>query len=177
VDVSGRGTRATGTRTKTVPIYLVRHGKAGNRKRWSGPDDQRPLSRPGREQATALVRLFADRPLARLVSSPFVRCRQTLEPLAEERGIPLETSDILAEGAPADGVLSFAVDSAQTGPTVLCTHGDVIELLLEELARRDVPLETRSGIELKKGSTWILHVRDGMVGAAEYIPPQAADGR
>lgn len=172
-----RSTRATGAQTKTVPIYLVRHGKAGSRRRWTGPDDQRPLSRPGREQAAALVRLFAGRTLERIVSSPYLRCTQTLEPLAEERGIPLETSDALAEGAPVDGALSLALASGQTGPTALCTHGDVIELLLDELLRRDVPLETHSGIELKKGSTWILHVLDGEVVAAEYIPPQAADGR
>lgn len=175
--MSHRSTRGPGARAKTVPIYLVRHGKAGSRRRWTGPDDQRPLSRPGREQAAALVRLFARRPLDRIVSSPHVRCIQTLEPLARERKIPLETSDTLAEGAPLDGALSLALASAQTGPTALCTHGDVIELLLEELARRDVPLETQSGIELKKGSTWILHVLDGKVASAEYIPPQTADGR
>lgn len=164
-------------RTKTVPAYVVRHAKAGSRKRWTGPDDQRPLSRPGREQAAALVRLFAGRPLERIVSSPYLRCIQTLQPLAEERGIPLETSAVLAEGAPVDDALALILASAHTGPAALCTHGDVIELLLDELLRRDVPLETHSGIELKKGSTWILHVLDGKVVAAEYIPPQAADGR
>lgn len=175
--MSRRGTSATGTRTTTVPIYLVRHGKAGSRKRWTGPDDTRPLSRAGRQQAAALVRLFADRPLERIVSSPSIRCIQTFEPLAEARGIPLETSGALTEGAGPEGALFLAVESAQTGPTALCTHGDVIELVLEELTRRDVPLETTSGIELKKGSTWILHVLDGNVSAAEYIPPQVADGR
>ena len=177
VDVSRRDTTASGTRATTVPVYLVRHAKAGSRKRWIGPDHQRPVSRSGREQAEALVRLFACRPLTRLVSSPHVRCVQTLEPLARARGIPLETSDALAEGASPDGALALALASAQTGPTALCTHGDVIELLLAELARHDVPLETESGIELKKGSTWILHVRDAKVVEAEYIPPQSIDGR
>jgi broad specificity phosphatase PhoE len=173
VDVSRRGNGATGTRTETVPIYLVRHAKASSRKRWTRPDDQRPLTRAGREQAAALVRLLAGRPLARLVSSPYVRCMQTLEPLAEERGLPLATSDSLAEGAPPDGALALAVESAQHGPTALCTHGDVIELLLEELASHDVPLGTQDGIELRKGSTWILDVLDGDVVAAEYVPPPA----
>lgn len=167
-------TTTTGTRTETVPIYLVRHAKARSRKRWTGPDDQRPLTRAGLEQAAALVRLLAGRPLARLISSPHVRCMQTLEPLAEERGLPLETSDTLAEGAPPDAALSLAVESARLGPSALCTHGDVIELLLEELDRHDVPLETQDGIELKKGSTWVLNVLDGDVVAAEYIPPPDA---
>jgi broad specificity phosphatase PhoE len=174
VDVSRGDTSTTGTRTETVPIYLVRHAKARSRKRWIGPDDQRPLTRAGLEQAAALVRLLAGRPLARLVSSPYVRCVQTLEPLAKVSGLPLETSDTLAEGAPPDAALSLAVDSARLGPSALCTHGDVIELLLEELDRHDVPLETQDGIELKKGSTWVLNVLDGDVVAAEYIPPPDA---
>ncbi len=177
VDVSRRRTTASGTRAATVPVYLVRHAKAGSRKRWTGPDDQRPVSRAGREQAEALVRLFAGRPLTGLVSSPHVRCIQTLEPLARAQGIPLEISDALAEDASSDAALSLALASAQTGPTALCTHGDVIELLLAELARRDVPLETESGIELKKGSIWVLQVLDGNVAAAEYIPPQSLAGR
>lgn len=174
VDVSRRGTGATGTRTETVPVYLVRHAKARSRKRWTRPDDQRPLTRTGHEQAAALGTLLAGRPLARLVSSPYVRCMQTLEPLAEERRLPLETAKSLAEGAPPDAALSLAVESAQLGPTAICTHGDVIELLLEELARHDVPLETQDGIELKKGSIWILRVLDEEVVTAEYIPPPNA---
>jgi phosphohistidine phosphatase SixA len=177
VDVSHRGCRTTGAGTKTVPVYVVRNARAGSRKRWTGPDEQRPLSRGGLEQAAGLVRLFAGRPLARLVSSPYVRCLQTLEPLSEERGLPLETSDSLAEGAGLDGAFALAVESAQLGPTALCTHGDVIELLLEELSRDDVQLETQSGIELKKGSTWILQLLDGHVVSAEYVPPFAGNGR
>jgi 8-oxo-dGTP diphosphatase len=177
VDVSRRGATTRGTRATTVPIYLVRHAQAGSRKRWAGPDEQRPLSRAGREQAEALVGLFAGRPLTRLVSSPYVRCVQTLEPLARERSIALEASDALTEGASPDAALSLALASAETGPTALCTHGDVIELLLAELARRDVPLETGSGLDLKKGSIWILDVLDGNVAAAEYIPPQFLDPR
>jgi hypothetical protein len=53
----------------------------------------------------------------------------------------------------------------------------VIELLLEELSRDNVRLETQSGIELKKGSIWILHALDGDVVSAEYVPPHAASSR
>ena len=102
---------------------------------------------------------------------------QTLEPLAKERGLPLESSDSLAEGAPPDAALSLAVESARLGPTALCTHGDVIELLLEALDRQDVPLQTHEGIELRKGSTWILDVLDRDVVAAESIPPPTAGSK
>ncbi|MGH2997116.1 MAG: SixA phosphatase family protein, partial [Gaiellaceae bacterium] len=141
-----------------MPIYVVRHAKAGNRARWAGPDTERPLTRSGREQAAALTGLFAVRPLARLVTSPYVRCVQTLEPLAQERELPLETFQGLAEGAPLEATLALALETARLGPAALCTHGDVIELLLHHLARHDVPLETQGEIALKKGSTWILQV-------------------
>lgn len=174
MDVSRADAGATGRQTETVPVCLVRHAKARSRKRWAGPDDQRPLTRAGLERAAALVRIFAGRPLARLVSSPYVRCMQTLEPLAKERGLPLESSDSLAEGAPPEAALSLAVESARLGPSALCTHGDVVELLLEALDRHDVPLQKQDGIELRKGSTWVLDVLDRDVVAAEYLPPPEA---
>ena len=175
MDVS-RVVRGAGTAgTEMVPIYVVRHAKAGNRARWTGPDTERPLTRSGREQAAALTGLFAGRPLARLVTSPYVRCVQTLEPLAQERELPLETFPGLAEGAPFEATLTLALETAQLGPAVLCTHGDVIELLLHHLVHHHVPLETPGEIELKKGSTWTLQVRDGDVVGAEYLPPPAGD--
>lgn len=154
-----------------MPIYVVRHAKARSRARWTRRDEERPLTRSGREQAAGLVALFAGRPLTRLLSSPYVRCVQTLEPLAEERGLPIETFDSLAEGAPADTALSLTLETARLGPAALCTHGDVIELLVDELVRNGVPCETNNGIELKKGSVWILHVRADKVVRAEYLPP------
>lgn len=174
VDVSRPRAEVNDPRTATVPICLVRHAKARNRARWTRPDDERPLNRSGLEQAAGLVPLFAGRPLTRLLSSPYLRCMQTLEPLAQERGLPVETSDSLAEGAPPDDALSLGLEIAQLGPAALCSHGDVIELLVGELVRDGVPFEAKNGIELKKGSVWILHVRADEVVRAEYLPPPSA---
>ena len=78
--------------------YLVRHGEAGDRHAWHDPDELRPLTEEGWRQAKALVDLLADAEIDRLLSSPYVRCVQTLEPLAEARGLPVETTPVLAEG-------------------------------------------------------------------------------
>ena len=81
-------------------VYLVRHARAGHRATWQGEDDSlRPLDERGRRQADALVAQLADREFARILSSPFARCVQTVEPLAEARGLPVEAVDSLAEGA------------------------------------------------------------------------------
>ena len=95
-------------------LYLIRHAKAGHRQRWEGPDHVRPLTRSGRRQAEALVEQFRDAPFTRLVSSPYVRCRQTLEPLSRERGLPVEDAGELEEGVGANE--TFRLISA-LGPT------------------------------------------------------------
>lgn len=158
--------------TETRPLYVVRHAEAGNRKRWSGPDEARPLSAEGRGQAEALVGRFAGLPLSRLLSSPYVRCVQTLELLGQARDLPIDVSDALAEGARLEEVLSLVQEVAGTGDAVLSTHGDVIELLLGHLGSSRVPLVAPGRIELAKGSTWVLEATpDGDVVEGRYAPP------
>ena len=155
----------------TTPVYLVRHAKAGNRLRWTDPDHVRPLTKPGRRQADALVALYAEQPFSRLLSSPYVRCVQTLEPLAEARGLALETADELSEGAPVEGALELLLSIADHGPAALCTHGDVMMFAVEELVSAGVPLAGPR--EFKKGATWILEVRGGAFARGRYLPPPA----
>ena len=81
-----------------APVFLVRHAKAGDRSTWQGDDDGRPLTKAGRRQARALVDVFAGRPINRIVSSPAVRCVDTVEPLAEARGLAVEVRNELREG-------------------------------------------------------------------------------
>ncbi len=153
-----------------MTIYLVRHGRAGDRNKWQGPDDLRPLSKGGRRQAQALVEQLADRPIGRVVSSPCVRCRQTVEPLAEQRRLPVDLADALAEGAPLAESLRL-VEKVTPEEAVLCTHGDVLGNLLAHYEQRDVPLG--ADVRLEKGSTWELEIAEGEVVAARYHPPPA----
>lgn len=158
-----------------MAVYVVRHAKAGDRSKWKGPDQLRPLSGAGRRQAQALADLLADRAgkagsgIRRIVSSPYVRCIQTVEPLAARLGLEMETDDALAEGAPADDVVDLVRKLAPEHP-VLCTHGDVIPRLLDALARRDglrLPKRRPSA----KGSTWVLDQDgDGRFVSAIYLP-------
>lgn len=108
---------------------LLRHASAGDRRHWSGPDRERPLDDKGVEQARLLVEPLAALGVTAIVSSPYVRCTQTVEPLALELELEIERSDALAEGAPRDAALRLA-EAAGPG-AVLCTHGDVIEAVLE----------------------------------------------
>ena len=155
----------------TTPIYLIRHAKAGSRSRWAEPDHLRPLTKSGRRQAEALVELFAEQPFSRLVSSPYVRCVQTFEPLAADRDLEVEIADELAEGAGADEALELMLSLAAAGPAAFCTHGDVMQLSVLELAEAGLPLREGGPHDLAKGSTWILEVADGSFAGARYVPP------
>ncbi len=121
---------------------LVRHAAAGKRREWDGDDRLRPLDERGRRQAAALVELLGLLGFRRVVSSPYVRCVETVEPLAAALGVEVETDDRLAEGAGA-----AALELLREDGVLACTHGDVIEEVL--------------GRGLKKGAAVVL--RDGAV--------------
>jgi len=148
-------------------LHLVRHAKAGSRRAWSGDDALRPLSKRGRTQARALAKRLVGEDITRIVSSPYARCVETVAPLAERVGLTVDTSDALAEGATlADSLRLFEKYADQEA--VLCTHGDVLENLLDHFAQQGVVFDT-NGFE--KASTWVLEVVDGEVCGAHYVPP------
>jgi 8-oxo-(d)GTP phosphatase len=150
-------------------VLLVRHAKAGSRGEWDGPDHRRPLSKKGKAQAARLAGQLGGRGVTRILSSPYTRCVQTVEPLAARLGLGVEESDALAEGAAEEDVAGLLASLA--GETaVLCTHGDVIPTLLDRLARRD-GLRLPPGYPCAKGSTWALHPDGGgRYTRAEYLP-------
>jgi 8-oxo-dGTP diphosphatase len=143
-------------------ILLVRHALALPRGDWDGDDAKRPLARRGVRQADGLVDLLAPYDVERIVASPTARCRTTVAPLAKARGLKVKTSKLLREGHGADGV-DLLLDSV--GDTVLCTHGDVVEVALREFRRLGWPVPP--GSRRAKGSVWLLR-REG---PCEYLPP------
>ena len=111
------------------PVLILRHASARDRSDWKGDDAGRPLDDRGRRQAEGLVDQLAPFEIARIVSSPFVRCVQTVEPLAEALGRPLEVSDDLAEGAEPSRVRFLLGELAATG-AVVCGHAPELEPLI-----------------------------------------------
>ena len=132
-----------------MAVLLVRHAEAGDRDRWEGPDEERPLSAEGRQQAQALTEALAGYEVGRILSSPYLRCTQTVEPLAAARGLPVEASDDLAEGSGRVALRRVRSLLEGTGAIVMCTHGDVVEEVLDGLG-------VRRSEETEKGATWVL---------------------
>ena len=80
---------------------LVRHCES------SGQAPDAPLTPRGNDQAEALAAFLAQHPITRVVSSPYLRARQSIGPLARKLGLEVELDARLAERrlspSPIDG--------------------------------------------------------------------------
>jgi phosphohistidine phosphatase SixA len=149
-----------------LALFLVRHAKAGSRQRWAGDDVLRPLSNRGARQAKALVALlepYGVGNVRRVVSSPYVRCVETVAPLAEQLGLKIEVVEELAEG---HGPEALALARSWLGEEVAaCSHGDVVPFVVGQLVH-DAP----DPLPCAKGSTWILRAAGERV-TGRHVPP------
>ena len=72
-------------------LYLVRHCQS------SGQAPDAPLTALGQQQAEQLAAWLRPLGVARIVSSTYLRARQSVEPLARELGLAIETDERLIE--------------------------------------------------------------------------------
>ncbi len=157
---------ASGVRSRSGRILLVRHADAGERTEWRGPDRDRPLSPRGRAHAEQLAASLARQPIERLVSSGYARCVETFVPLGGRLGLLTETATWLEEGADPEKALTALLGG---GCVAACSHGDVVGGILFELSERGVALGSTP--RMQKGSTWVLDILEGKVASARYVPP------
>lgn len=151
-----------------MTIYLVRHGHAGSRSSWAGDDAERPLSKKGRDEADAVAEALADAGIVRLLSSPLLRCVQTLEPLAAGLGLPVEHHPALAEGSGPSSAVDL-IDGHLDVTVALCSHGDVIPPLMAAL--QDRGLDSGGKKAAQKGGWWALKTKGGQLTKGVYHPP------
>ena len=116
-----------------MALLLLRHGSAGDRRKWKGDDNDRPLDQAGRQQAAGLVARLATYPLDRILTSPARRCVETVEPTAAAFGLPVEVRAELSEARQvSDG--RALVRSLTKGDVLVCGHGG-LETALPESPR------------------------------------------
>ena len=147
-------------------IHVVRHAHAGDRGAWTHDDDLRPLSDRGCIQAERLASTLGATPPSVIYSSPSLRCIATVLPLARAQRLALKTLGVLYEGGTASAMLDGL--AGERSPVVACTHGDILEDLLELISGSGVPLVTTRA---EKASTWTIEVDAGRVTSARYAPP------
>ncbi|MEV6690590.1 NUDIX hydrolase [Micromonospora sp. NPDC051196] len=155
----------------TAAMLLVRHGHAGRRLSWSGPDTGRPLDDRGWSQAHSLAPLIALLRPTRLLSASPRRCVQTLDPAAALLDLPIEVSGDLDEpraGQQTDECV-LATAAALTAlamsgePVAVCSQGKVIPGALERLIGRCGDYSTG------KGGGWLLAFTGDRLLAADRL--------
>ncbi len=117
-----------------MPLLLVRHASAGDRRTWRTDDRDRPLDRKGIDQAERLVDLLAPFGIDAIYSSPYRRCAQTVEPLSIARSLAVHEREELGEEEQFDDGAEF-VQSLADRNVVVCGHGGLEGLVLDDPPR------------------------------------------
>ncbi len=168
----------------TYPLIVVRHGHARPRNVWGREDAERPLVSAGRAQATHLKETLAAWRPEKILSSPWVRCVQTVQPYAAGASLKVRTKGKLSEdGHRKDRAGTARLISKQIGkgvPLLICTHRPVLGTVLGVLAgyaaaghSDDLP---RHDPFLEAGEVLVAHIqrRTHRVIAVERHPTSAA---
>lgn len=156
-----------------MSVYLVRHAPALDASVWRGPDQMRPLTGAGHDQARGVAASLEDLPVDRIVSGPSARCLQTVAPLAKDRGLDVENADELGpEWDEADAVIDFLLSSADED-VVYCSHGELVTAVLEQLD--DDGLDYQGDLEAVAGSVWVLEVDDDAFIEGRYLPARQVE--
>jgi 8-oxo-dGTP pyrophosphatase MutT (NUDIX family)/phosphohistidine phosphatase SixA len=169
----------------TVPLILLRHASAGRKDNWPADDESRPLDAKGEADALALAGLlpcFA--PSARVLSSPALRCTESVRPYAEAFGGTVDAEAALAlsgrsgnsfSGTNGGDALADLVRGlvAAGAPAVLCLHRENLpKALTAACAALGFPAPAElPDPPLPKGGFWVVHMADGeLAGLERYVP-------
>jgi phosphohistidine phosphatase len=136
-----------------VLVSLLRHGIAEDRAR---RDSDRTLTREGRREVARVARALAGMapPVARIISSPYVRAVQTAEIAAAVTGHEgaVAVDPALVPEADPDGVRKLVAKHADAGHLLLVAH----EPLLSGVGR--LLLEAPGFVGLARGELVMLEV-------------------
>ena len=154
-------------------LWLVRHPRAGSKRMWKAPDDQRPLDSTGLLHASGLVALFPEPPSA-LIASPTLRCVQTLQPIADLHALPIRQDGRLGPSASLEEMVALLSEEGSAG-VVFCTHGEVLERFYFALGSDLAHIDGPTAQILAKGVAWRLTTSSGSVTLAIH-PPTAVVG-
>ncbi len=164
-----------GARLATWPLALVRHAVAVPRSAFKGRDDRlRPLTPAGHRRAAAIAPVLAAYGITSVVTSPSVRCTQTVAPYAGRPHVVVRGKDGLSEEGYAkdpDKAAAHLVRMLERAePVALCTHGPLLPRMVDTLAGRldvDSPNAEMAATALRaaredrlvKGEVLVAHLR------------------
>lgn len=152
-------------RTRTV--IVLRHAQARTRNGWKADDLERPLTKPGESQAKKLAPLLRAYGVKGIITSPAIRCAQTVDIYARSVKALMEVDDRLAEETKPKRVeRSIATVLERKGPIVICSHRPTLPWIFAGLK-----IEAR---DLAEGEGVVVHHRRGRVVAVEPFAHRSA---
>jgi phosphohistidine phosphatase len=132
-------------------VYLVRHAKA--EKEHPDGDGARRLTAEGRERFRRLLSgLSGSLAVARILTSPLARARETAELLAAATGAPVEEEEALASGRSSGRDLLALARGAGDGAALVGHNPELAEA---------VALAAGRGEEVKPGAVAAVDFRPG----------------
>jgi phosphohistidine phosphatase SixA len=150
-------------RWPTATRVLLSHAHAAGHTKVDALDSFRALSPAGWAQADGLsAELGGVVDFRCLLSSPSLRCRQTLMPLAQALGLDIDPVPELARSAGVDGVLRLLCSEAAHG-AALCTHPEMVAGALMRLRRDGVALGL--SVTAAAASAWLIEDRSDVAAA------------
>jgi phosphohistidine phosphatase SixA len=163
-------------RRDSVQLHLLRHAHAGDAGGFSGPDEERPLSAKGEEQAERLGRFLADvgfRPDA-IVSSPKVRAARTAEIVAAALGLDIRLDDRLGRALDLVAIEAILFDLDEPVRPVLVGHDpDFSDIVASLCSTPNAPM--RKGALARIDASRPLSAGGGIL--RWLVPPDLLAGR
>jgi len=154
---------------RTKPVIVLRHAKATPRSEWKGgrgvDDGHRPLLLEGLAQAELLKPLLAAFGIKRVVTSTWVRCRDTVAPFATSRKLKTIQRSQLSEFGNAKGpkrtanVVNDVVEDGRA--SLICSHRPALPTILETLgayAERTLASDIKLAADLKPAHLLVAHL-------------------
>ena len=152
---------------RTDTLIILRHTKALERGDWDDDDSKRTLDERGFAQSEKLIQHLEPFGIGEIYSSDYIRCVQTVTPLAQSRGLKITEIPNLNEANfefDPERAISFANAVKQDEKNILiCSHNPVIPTMLRGIL--NTKLKNKDLIKLEPGDAWIVHrVRGEIVG-------------
>ena len=166
-------------------VYILRHGRAGDRETWQGDDRVRPLTEDGKERTVAAARGLAAlgvRPDV-ILTSPYTRAAQTAELTAATlAGAESDVADhdqagkvmeepALVPGATLDRVAPALADRAGVGDVMLVGHEPDLSGIIAALIGSN---HGGARVEMKKGACCRIDLPAGALRKAGGSPEKLA---
>ena len=127
---------------RTFPVIVLRHAKATPRSDWNSgkavDDGHRPLLPEGKKQAKEIVPLLRAFGPKRVISSPWVRCFNTVQPYAKKFNLPIIERSQLSELGNKKGpkrTQNVMTDVLEEGKAaIVCSHRPALPTILNALS-------------------------------------------